>query len=184
MEILYVTGNRVKVELAKLIYKDLGVDIVQYDMETPEIQADSCEEVAKFSCEYAANLLKKPVLKNDSGLVIEALNGFPGAYAKYAEATLKADGFIRLMEGIENRRCYWVEALAYCEPNHEPVVFTSKTYGHIAHEVRPLRGYDYDYIFIPEGDTRTYSEMTEEEQLKTFDQTAYKDLLKYLMEEH
>lgn len=181
MKILYVTGNKGKVSLANLIYKDLDVEIEQYDMETPEIQADDCKEVAAFSAEFAANMLGKPVLKNDSGLVIEGLNGFPGVYAKYVENVLGADGFIKLMEGIDNRKCYWVEALAYCEPNHEPVVFESRTYGSIAISPRKLRGFEYDYIFIPDGETRTYSEMTEEEQLATFDNKAYLELYKYLI---
>ena len=181
IKINYVTGNKGKVELANLIYKDLGFEIYQYNMETPEIQSSECEDVASFSAEYAANILGEPVMKNDSGLFIEALNGFPGVYAKYAEETLKAEGFIRLMEGIENRRCYWVEALAYCEPKKEPIVFVSKTYGYISKDIRKFRGYDYDYIFIPEGDTRTFSEMSEEEQLRCFDTKAYMELAKYLL---
>lgn len=181
MDIIYVTGNKGKIELAKMIYQDLDVNIIEENMETPEIQSIDCVDVAKFSAEYAANLLGKPVMKNDSGLVIEALNGFPGSFAKYAEETLKADGFIRLMQGIKNRKCYWVEALAYCEPNHEPVCFVSLSYGRISESVRGTRGYDYDKIFIPDGDTRTFSEMTEEEQLKCFDTKAYKELYKYLL---
>lgn len=181
MDIIYVTGNKGKIELAKMIYQDLDVNIIQENMETPEIQSMDCVDVAKFSAEYAANLLGKPVMKNDSGLVIEALNGFPGALAKYAEDTIKAEGFIRLMQGVENRKCYWVEALAYCEPNHEPVCFVSLSYGTISKSVRGNRGYDYDKIFIPDGDSRTFAEMTEEEQFKCFDTKAYKDLYKYLL---
>ena len=181
MDIYYVTGNKGKVKLVNLIYKDMGINIIQEDIETPEIQTMDCSEVAKFSASFAAKLLGKPVLKNDSGLVIEALNGFPGALAKYAEETLDAEGFIKLMDGIENRKCYWIESLAYCEPNKEPVVFESYSYGYIAESVREGRGYPYDKIFIPEGDTRTFSQMTEEEQLKTFDNKAYMELLKYLL---
>lgn len=184
MEIYYVTGNKGKVELINRIYKDMDIEVIQENMETPEIQTADCKEVAKFSAEYAANLLGKPVLKNDSGLVIEELNGFPGAFAKYAEEMLGAEGFIKLMEGIKNRRCYWVEALAYCEPNHEPVVFESLSYGTIAEEMRGTRGEPYDKIFIPEGDTRTFAEMSVTEQLDCFDTKAYMELLKYLMKKN
>lgn len=181
MDIYYVTGNKGKVDLINMIYKDMDVNIIQENMETPEIQSVDCKDVAKFSAEYAANLLGKPVLKNDSGLVIEELNGFPGAYAKCMEEMLGEDGFLKLMEGKTNRRCYWVEALAYCEPNHEPIVFESLSYGRIADTPRGSRGYPYDKIFIPDGDTRTFAEMTEDEQLKCFDTKAYMDLLKYLI---
>lgn len=180
MEITYVTSNKGKVELINLIYKDMGINILQEDIETPEIQNVDCKEVAKYSAKYAANLLNKPVLKNDSGLVIEALNGFPGAYAKYAEESLGDAGFLKLMEGKKNRKCYWVEALAYCEPNKEPVVFESISYGSIAFESRGNRGYPYDKIYIPEGYLQTFAEMSVDEQLKTFDTKAYTDLLAYL----
>lgn len=182
MEIVYVTGNKGKVELMNMIYKDMGVTVIQENMETPEIQSNDCKDIAKFSAEYAANLLGKPVVKNDSGLIIEELNGFPGAFAKYVEEMLGEEGFIKLMEGKTNRRCYWVEALAYCEPNHEPVVFESLSYGTIATEARGTRGFPYDKIFIPDGDNRTFAEMSEEEQLKCFDNKAYMELLKYLMQ--
>ncbi len=181
MEIVYVTGNKGKVELMNMIYKDMGVKVIQENMETPEIQSMDCKDVAKFSAEYAANLLGRPVVKNDSGLIIEDLNGFPGAFAKYVEEMLGEEGFLKLMEGKTNRRCYWIEALAYCEPNHEPIVFESLSYGTIALEARGSRGEPYDKIFIPEGDTRTFAEMSVEEQLKCFDTKAYMDLLKYLI---
>ena len=180
MEITYVTGNKGKVELINLIYKDLDINVIQEDIETPEIQSPDCKEVAKYSAKYAANKLNKPVLKNDSGLVIEALNGFPGAYAKYAEEALGAEGFLKLMKDEDNRKCYWVEALAYCEPNSEPVVFESLSYGVIAEVAAGDRGYPYDKIYIPEGDTRTFAMMSEEEQLKTFDTKAYMELVDYL----
>lgn len=180
MDIVYVTGNKGKVSLANLIYKDLDVNIIQEDLETPEIQSLDCKEVAAYSAKYAADKLNKSVMKNDSGLVIDALNGFPGALAKYAEDTLKAEGYIKLLDGAESRKCHWVEVLAYCEPGGEPILFESLSYGSIANEVREGRGYDFDKIFIPEGDTRTFSEMSEEEQLKCFDNKAYLDLYKYL----
>lgn len=181
MDIYYVTGNKGKVDLINMIYEGMDVNVIQENMETPEIQSFDCAEVAKFSAEYAANLLGKPVLKNDSGLVIEEIKGFPGALAKYVQDSIGADGFLKLLEGKMNRRCYWVEALAYCEPNHEPVVFESFSYGTISTEKRGTRGEDYDFIFIPDGDTRTFAEMSEEEQLRSFDTKAHMDLLKYLI---
>lgn len=176
----YVTGNIGKIKLANLIFKDLDVEIIQNDLDVPEIQSLDCEEVARYSAKYAADKLNIPVMKNDSGLVIESLNGFPGALAKYAESTITAEGFIKLMEGKTNRNAYWVEVIAYCEPNKEPVSFTSLSYGSISNEVKEGRGYDYDKIFIPIKDTRTFSEMSEEEWLSFFDNKAYLNLYDYL----
>ncbi len=182
MKINYVTGNKGKVKLAQMIFKDMDVEIIECDMETPEIQELDCKLVAAASAKYAADKLNMPVLKNDSGLFIPALNGFPGALAKYTEPTIKRDGCIRLMNGIDNRECFWVEALAYAEPGLEPVVFESRSYGTIAESPRGNRGDEFDYIFIPKGETRTFAEMSVDEQLKCFDNKAYLDLYNYLME--
>lgn len=179
MKIYYITGNKGKIKLANLIFKDMDIEIVQEDMETPEIQTLDCEEVSKYSAKYACEKLNKAVLKNDSGLWIDSLNGFPGALAKYCEDTIRAEGFINLLKGKE-RTCHWVEVLSYCEPGKEPVPFTSITPGTIAETIHIGRGDEYDKIFIPENSNVTFSEMSEEEQLKCFDNSAYLKLFDYL----
>ena len=180
MKITYVTGNKAKIASARQVLEPLGFEVDNIKMDTPEIQADDVIEVSKYSAKWAAEQLKKPVLKNDSGFFIEALDGFPGALAKYAEDKIKAEGFIKLLEGCKNRKAYWVEVLSYCEPGSNPISFISKSYGSISTEVKEGRGYDYDKIFIPENDNRTFSEMSEEEQIAFFNQDAYLKLLDYL----
>ena len=168
-----------KIDLAKKIFKDYDIEIIRENIETPEIQSLDCSEVAKYSVNYACDLLDKPVLKNDSGLVIPSLNNFPGALAKYTEDTIGAEGYVKLLEG-KDRECYWIEVLAYKEPNKEPVCFTSISRGRIATSVHEGRGYPFDKIFIPDNEERTFSEMTYDEQLSYFDQDAYLKLLEYL----
>ena len=102
MKITYITGNKAKIDLAKQFLGPLGIEIDNKKIECPEIQADTFEEVAKFSSKYASDTLKCDVLKNDSGLVIESLNGFPGVYTHYIEDTIGEDGILKLMEGKEN----------------------------------------------------------------------------------
>ena len=160
MKIYYVTGNEIKMKLAKSVFEKNGAEVIQENIETPEIQSLDCKEVSNYSSKYACDLLNKPVLKNDTGFYIEELDGFPGALAKYAEDTINPEGFVKLLEGKENRNAYWIEALSYCEPGKDPIVFASKTPGTIAKEVREGRGHGYDKIFIPDGDSRTFSQMS------------------------
>lgn len=182
MKIYYVTGNDLKIKLANKIFNDLNVEVEQVNLNTPEIQSLSCEEVSKNSAKWACEKINKPVMKNDSGFCIEYLNNFPGPFAKYAEDTIKADGYIKLLQDTDNRNCYWIDVISYCEPGKDPVSFTSYSYGTISKEVREGRGYDYDKIFIPENDTRTFSEMTEEKQLSYFSNEPYLKLYEYLKE--
>ena len=71
-KITYITGNQYKVVGAKGFLEPLGFEIDAKDIDCPEIQADTMEEVAKFSSKYASDLLKKNTLKNNS--IIERIS--------------------------------------------------------------------------------------------------------------
>ena len=180
MDITYVTGNKYKIELAQRILSPLGINVLQKKIYCPEIQDDKIENVSKFSAKYAANELGMPVIKNDSGLVIEALNGFPGPYTAYVEDTLTEEGILKLMEGKENRNAYFVEVISYCQPNQEPVSFISKTEGSIALEKKGEFGWSYDRIFIPKGQDKTLAQMPDDERWKFWSDDAYLQLKDFL----
>lgn len=183
MKIMYVTGNWAKFKSAKLILEPIGIEVEQIKMDTTEIQADTFEEVAGYSAKEACNKLNMPVLKNDSGLCIESLGGFPGPYTRYIDEKLGEDGILKLLEGKENRKACFIEAFAYCEPGKEPVVFKSITNGTIAKEKSGTYGWSWDFIFIPEGQTKTLGNYKDEERLLMWNKEGYNKLANYLKNE-
>lgn len=180
MKITYVTGNWAKLLSAKQILEPLGIEVDNIKMEVPEIQHDSIEEVSKFSAKWASEELKCDVLKNDSGLCIDALNGFPGTYTHYVDDTLGEDGILKLMDGVENRNAHFVESLAYCEYGKEPITFVSITKGTIAKEKQGQYGWSWDFIFIPEGETKTLGCFNDNERFKYWNMSGYPKLTTYL----
>lgn len=178
--ITYVTGNWAKIESAKHFLKPFGFTIDNIKMETPEIQADDVVEVSKYSAKWSANKLNKPVLKNDSGLFVNSLRGFPGVYSRYVEETIGEDGLLKLMEGIEDRNAYFKEALAYCEPGKEPIVFESITKGKIDKKKSGTYGWSWDFVFIPDGEEKTLGCFVDEERWEFWSRDAYKQLADYL----
>lgn len=179
-KINYITTNKFKVKLAKENLEPLGFEICAQAIECPEIQADTIEEVAKYSSKYASNFLKEDTLKNDSGLVIPGLGGFPSAYTKYAEKTIGEDGVLKLMEGMENREAYFLEVLAYTEYGKETITFTSKTEGTIAKVKSGNDGWSWDFIFVPKNGDKTLASYPEDERWKFWDNKAYEQLAEYL----
>ena len=182
MKIVYITGNKFKLLLAKKVLEPIGIEIENRVIDCPEIQSDSIEEVAKFSSKYASKELQCDTLKNDSGLVIPALKGFPSAYSKYVEETITEDGILRLMEGVDDRSAYFLEVLAYTEFNQEPIVFVSKTNGCIAREKSGENGWGYDKIFIPEGENQTLACFSDDQRWKFWNDSGYKGFAEYLKE--
>ena len=180
MKIIYMTSNKFKLLLAKKVLEPIGIEVENKVIDCPEIQSDSIEEVAKFSSKYASKELQCDTLKNDSGLVIPALKGFPSTYSKYVEETITEDGILRLMEGVKDRSAYFLEVLAYTEFNKEPIVFVSKTVGSIAYEKSGKNGWGFDKIFIPDGEDRTLACFSDDQRWKFWDDSGYKEFAAYL----
>lgn len=180
MEITFVTGNWAKILSARQVLEPLGFKVNQVKMETIEIQNDNLEEVAAYSAKWASDKLKTSVIKNDSGLFIESLNGFPGPYTHYVDDTLGEDNILKLLDGIENRNAYFKEVIAYCEYGKEPVTFTGITKGTIAKKKSGTYGWCWDFIFIPEGETKTLGCFDDSVRFNYWDLSAYNKLAEYL----
>jgi len=167
MRITLVTTNKGKAEEFSRIFKEYGVKFRIEPLRTEEIQSDDLEEIATHSVEYAYNILREPVIVEDAGLFIDALNGFPGPYSSYTYKTIGYDGILKLMEGVEDRRARFLSVLAFYSPLTELQVFKAQVKGKISLEPRGEKGFGFDPIFIPdEGDGKTFGELSPEEKNK------------------
>lgn len=152
-KIIFVTGNAGKFTEIKEILAAVGIEAVQNDGDYPEIQADDLELIAAYSAKAAAQDLQIPVLVDDSGLFIKALNGFPGPYSRFTEDHLGNPRVLKLMENETNRDAYFKTVIAFCEPGKEPLTFSGTVDGKIAFEERGGGGFGFDPIFDYNGQT-------------------------------
>lgn len=179
-KITYVTGNWAKIDSARQILEPIGYEVDNIKMETPELQLDDVSDVAKASAKWACKELNRPVLKNDTGLYVESLKGFPGPYTHYVDDTLGYEGLLKLLENVDNRKAYFKESLAYCIPGEEPVVFEGITKGTISKEKMGTYGWSWDFVFIPDGEEKTLGCFPDEERWKFWSLDSYKRLVDYL----
>lgn len=149
--LIYVTGNKVKFEVALKTFANTDISLLQLKLDTPEIQSKSVQEVAMYSARWASEQLNKPVIVTDAGFYIEALNGFPGPFIKYVNEWFSADDFVNLLKGKNNRSILIQDCLAYCHPHSEPLAFTGTYRGRIATEASSGKGTSIEKVFIPEG---------------------------------
>lgn len=180
MKTLYfVTTNNYKFEKIIKFFSLESINIKQLKKETPEIQAENNQLVAAGSAKWAADQYNLPVMKEDIGLYIKELNGFPGPYLSQIEKWIGADGFLNLMENFKNRSAYWEYAISFCEPNGSPITFYTHQKGSIAKKSMGKSGWYADKIFIPDGKTKTISELLDEEKYNR-NENHYKLLKEYL----
>ena len=175
----FVTSNKNKVrELREIL--EPAVKVNHIEMAYPEMRSDEPEEIAGNSAEMLADKLKKPIVVEDSGLFIKALNDFPGTCSAYTHKRIGLKGIIKLMVGVKERECAYKSAVAYCEPGKKAASFLGEERGKIAEDIRGNYGFGHDPVFIPEGSSKTYGEIEDCEKVKEFRRIAILKLVKYL----
>ncbi len=161
MEILFFTNNKRKANGMKKIIEKFRINIkIEKNFGIPEIQADTCEEVAEFGAKWTAEKIRKPTIKLDTGLFVDALNGLPGVYTSQFHKKLGIEKFMKLMENETNRKAYLVYAFSFCEPGKEPVTFSCKTKGTVI-EKSNQEGSLIDSVFIPDGEKEVIGKLRE-----------------------
>ncbi|EGD71814.1 MAG: hypothetical protein CSMARM4_0054 [Candidatus Parvarchaeum acidiphilum ARMAN-4_'5-way FS'] len=168
MEVTFVSTNQAKRRVVLLRAKKWGIKVNTVNLELYEEQSMSVREVAKSKAMYAYSILKKPLFIDDRGLIIPALNGFPGALLKFTINTIGAEGIVKLMENKKNRKAYFETATAFMSSElKKPIVFSYREHGSILDEVRSgklHRWTDIIRIFsTPMYSGRALSELTDNE---------------------
>ena len=164
-EIVFVTHNKGKIASAQNYLKK--VKLVPYDFELDEPRSDDLKEIATAKVKQAYEIVKKPCIAQDSGFYIDALNGFPKTFVNFSMDTIGVDGYLKLMEGVENRTCAFKECLAYYDGKeikyfyglHEGTIATEK-----AGISRKEKWSDLWYIFKHKNFDITLAEMNEIER--------------------
>jgi len=166
MKINYLTTNQLKYSIAKNFFNSIeGFDLIQHSFHVPEMQAETCEEVARQSAIYAANELGEPCVVMDAGFFIEALNGFPGPFVKYVNEWLSEEQLLRMLSEKDSRSTYFMDALAIGFPDGTARVFSHKTVGTLANEgeYTPSK-WPVNSLFIPKDHTTPLGLMSDKDQ--------------------
>jgi XTP/dITP diphosphohydrolase len=166
--VFFATGNIHKFNEARSILTKLDIAVGMLRAKALEIQSDSLKEIAQTSVQDAFQRCHMPVIVEDAGLFIEALNGFPGPYAAYAYKTIGNKGLLKLMENVNNRKAVFRSAIAYCDSEFQaPLLFEGEAEGEVTVNERRGRGksgFGFDPIFRPSGNIQTFAQMTIEEK--------------------
>ncbi len=174
MNLTFASGNKGKLSEVAAVLEPLGIKInglddIGFSGEIPET-ADTLKGNALIKAEFVFNKFGINCFADDSGLEVEALNGAPGVFsARYAGAQ-KSDAaniskLLSELEGEKNRKACFktVIALIIDGKTH---IFEGIIEGTINQTMLGKNGFGYDPVFIPNGYSKTFAEMTKEEKNK------------------
>ena len=152
MTIYFATSNEGKVRNAQAALKKFGITVKQIQMDLVESRAEDPAEIAREKAEQAFRELKKPVMVEDSGFFIDALDGFPMTHIKFSLKTLGIQNILKMLRGVTNRRAEWRMTVAYAYGPKKSKSFTFIEKGELAKSPRPIKRImmsDYWRIYIP-----------------------------------
>ncbi|MGZ4906950.1 MAG: non-canonical purine NTP pyrophosphatase [Halobacteriota archaeon] len=158
-QIGFITQNHGKVKELQAKAEAFGVNIEHIDAAYPELQVDTLEQVALSALQFCRTRFPAPFIIEDSGLFVEALNGFPGPYSAYVYRTIGINGMQKLAHTGTAARfesvigCYYQGAKLF-KGTVEGVISGARGHG----------GFGFDPIFEYNG--RTFGELTREEKNK------------------
>ena len=173
-KIVLATNNQGKVNELQNLLADAGFDIVaqsQFNLPDADETGLTFVENAIIKARYAAKLTGLPAIADDSGLVVEVLNGEPGIYsARYAgEHGNDESNNQKLLQALqpipqEKRSAYFYCALVFMRHENDPtpIICLGKWNGLILNELKGKGGFGYDPLFyVPELNC-TAAELTKE----------------------
>ncbi|MHA1906075.1 MAG: RdgB/HAM1 family non-canonical purine NTP pyrophosphatase [Candidatus Thorarchaeota archaeon] len=162
--LILVTQNEHKLRELRPLFKEYEVTFETTSLKKFEIRSNEVERVALEAARVAYIEAQRPVVLDDTGLYIDALDGFPKSYAAFVLKTIGKQGILKLMQGEENRKARFVTGVGFS--NGETLAtFKGVMEGSIAHKEEGDDGFGYDPIFIPEGETKTYAQLTFDEKI-------------------
>lgn len=159
MDTYFVTSNRNKFREVERI---LGMRLKRYDADIKELQSMDVKEVAVDKARKAYAKLRRPVIVEDTGLVIPSLNGFPGALSSWVENTIGNKGICDMVRNKD--RSAYAETCAVYFDGKTTRAFTGRTHGAIMSTQKGINGFGWDRIFRPKGSRKVYAEMSMEEK--------------------
>ncbi len=153
----FITQNRGKVKELQAKAEAYEVNIEHIDAAYPELQADTLEEVALSALQYCRSRFPAPFIIEDSGLFVEALNGFPGPYSAYVYKTIGINGMQKLARAGTPAR---FESVIGCY--YQGIKLFKGTVQGVITRARGQGGFGFDPIFEHNG--RTFGEMTRKQK--------------------
>ncbi|NOR26337.1 MAG: XTP/dITP diphosphatase [Desulforhopalus sp.] len=173
--LVIATRNKNKLREFREILKDLQIEIQSLDDfgPTPEAIEDgeTFDENAYKKAIRTAKVLGLPAIADDSGLVVDALNGEPGVYsARYAGENAtdeeNCNKLLNALQGVENRKAHFQCVLSIAVPSGPALTYEGKCDGVIIDDKRGDNGFGYDPIFYFEEFGKTFAELSMEEKNK------------------
>ena len=173
MKVVLASKNAHKLQELQDILSAQGVEVILESAAGVDVEVEETgttfEENSLLKARAVMEASGLPAIADDSGLMVDALNGAPGVYsARYGGEGLDDTGRYRLllenMRGVLDRKCRFVSAITLCMPSGDIVTARGECPGTLAYAPQGENGFGYDPIFFVPEKKKTFAQLTAEEK--------------------
>lgn len=173
MKVVFASKNAHKLQELQDILSAQGVEVILESAAGVDVEVEETgttfEENSLLKARAVMEASGLPAIADDSGLMVDALNGAPGVYsARYGGPGLDDAGRYRLllenMRGVLDRKCRFVSAITLCMPSGDIVTARGECPGTLAYAPQGENGFGYDPIFFVPEKKKTFAQLTAEEK--------------------
>ena len=171
--LLFFSNNKNKISEVKKLFKDSGITLYSLEdfkkIKEPKETGNTFVENAKIKSICGYNFFKMPCFADDSGICINVLNDKPGVKSKrfFSKFLNKKNAFNYILNRTKeskNKIAYFKTSICLTLNESEHIIFEGRINGTIADFPLGKNGFGYDSIFIPNGQTKTYGQMTQKQK--------------------
>lgn len=167
-------GKLVEMRELLALYGVGAVSAGELGLPEPDETGTTFPANARIKAQAAAQGANMPAFADDSGLAVDALDGEPGIYSArwagpskdFGGAMARIDTLLRERNAIapEQRKAHFVSALCVAWPDGHVEAFDARVDGTLVWPPRGTKGFGYDPMFLPDGFTQTFGEMTSDDK--------------------
>lgn len=180
MRIIYfLSSNKYKIQEVQDILSSPHITVEAVSEKINEIQSDDMQAIVKDKVIKAYQIIARPIVVEQTGLLIEGFGNLPGGLTQIFWDSLKADKFSEFFTKNNTTSVIAKTVLAYCD-GQRIHYFDGEISGEIVNPPRGNRDFQWDCIFEPKGYNQTFAEMGTEKNKISMRRIALEKLKKYL----
>lgn len=179
LQIRFVTGNKYKAAEAMQILSSASINVLKLDIKLEELQTENTELLVKDKTLKAFRHVGRPLFVEHTGLYLSHLNGLPGGLTEIFWNRLEADRFSELFGRTDDPSVTAKTVIGYTD-GMKFYVFNGSIKGRISASPSGPRDFQWDCVFIPDGQTRTFAEMGDEKNQLSMRRRALDNMASFL----
>lgn len=171
-KLVIASHNKGKIREIGALLAPFGVEVIpagDLALDEPDETESSFVGNARIKAHYAALETGLPALSDDSGIMVDALDGAPGVYTADWAETPEGRDFVMAMTKVwtlleekgapRPRTASFNATLCLAWPDGHDEIFEGRVHGQVVWPMRGQNGFGFDPMFLPDGETETFGEM-------------------------